>query len=303
MPRPAYDALPATVRGFVQEVLGAPVQHAETQPGGWSPGVAARVRCADGTRAFVKAVSSEVDAFTPLLHRREAEVVAALPDAAGAPRLLGTYDDGAGVALVLEDVEGVEPALPADLPAVLRALDRLADAAAPPGLAPAREQLLGDFGGWARLAEAGAEPPARQQRHLDALVDLEAAWPQACAGDGLLHLDVRTDNLLRRPDGEAVLVDWPWAAAGDPVLDVVAFLPSAVLQGAGDPDELLHRTAAGRRADPDAVTCLVAAVAGRMEEHARRPPPPALPRVRAFQAAQGAAAGAWLRRRTGWSSR
>lgn len=302
MPRPAYDTLPASVRAAVDGVLGSPVVHARTQAGGWSPGVAARVRCADGTAGFVKAVSAEVDPFTPGLHRREAEVVRALPAAVGSPRLLGGYDDGTWVALVLEDVEGMAPVLPRDLPAVLRALDRLAAVAAPEGLRPADEELAGDFGGWARLAAAGADRLTDwQQRHLDRLVELESRWPQACAGDRLLHLDVRTDNVLLRADGEAVLVDWPWAAAGDPVLDVVAFLPSAVLSGGGDPERLLQRTSAGRRADRDVVTCLVAAFCGRVEEHARRPPPPALPGVRAFQAAQGVAAGAWLRQRTGWT--
>ena len=160
-----------------------------------------------------------------------------------------------------------------------------------------KSTLADDFGGWRRLAEAGGPVDAWADAHLDRLVALEDAWPQAAAGDRLLHLDLRNDNMLVRPDGTVALVDWPWAAAGNPVMDLVGLLPSAVLSGARDPEQLLLSTGTGSAADPDAVTSLVAAFAGRMEEHARRPPPPALPTVRAFQAAQARVARDWLLQR------
>jgi hypothetical protein len=37
-----------------------------------------------------------------------------------------------------------------------------------------------------------------------------------------------------------------------------------------------------------------------MEFATRQPPPPGIEAVRAFQAAQAAVAGDWLRQRTGW---
>ena len=305
MSRPAYTSLPAPVRAAVEQVLGSPVVEAHTQPGGWSPGVAARVRCADGSGAFVKAVSSLADPFTPGLHRAEARVTALLPSSVGSPRLLGSYDDGTWVALVLEEVDGRLPRLPwrpEELAAALRALDRLARVPAPAGLPTARQELAEDFAGWRRLAAA---PPADlsdwQTRNLERLVAVEDGWAAAAEGDRLLHLDVRADNLLVRPDAEAVLVDWPWSAVGDPVVDVVCFLPSAVLDGATDPDALLLRTAAGRAAAPAAVDAVLAAFCGRMEDHARRPSPAALPGVRAFQAAQARVGGRWLQQRTGWA--
>jgi aminoglycoside phosphotransferase (APT) family kinase protein len=258
-------------------------------PPGWS--------VADGRRAFVKAVDGAVNDFTPGMHRREARVTAGLPACLGSPRLLGWYDDGTWVALVLEDVQGQEPVLPGDLPAVLAAVDRLAEVPAPPGLERAVQELAGDFGGWRRLAESGVRPDGWAGEHLDRLVALEDPWRDAVAGDRLLHLDLRTDNLLLRSDGTVAIVDWPWAAAGDPVLDVVCLLPSTVLQGAHDADALLRSTRAGRVAEEDRVTCLVAAFAGRMVEHARRPPPGGMPTVRSFQAAQGRVALEWLQSR------
>lgn len=305
MGRPPYESLPRPVQEWLAGVLGSPIVRASSESGGYSPGVAARVRCADGTRAFVKAVSAEVNPQAPGMHRTEARVTAGLPPGLGSPRLLASYDDGTWVALALEEVDGRPPALPwrpEELVAAVRVLDRLAVVPAPPGL-PSAEELLGEeFSGWRRLA---ADPPADlapwQRAHLAELAELESGWGAAGAGDRLLHLDVRSDNMLVRPDGEVVLVDWPWAAAGNPVLDVVGFVPSAVLDGAGDPDAVLLSTAAGRAADPAAVTALVAAFGGLMEDACRRPPPPGIHTVREFQRRQAEVAGRWLLSRTGWT--
>jgi hypothetical protein len=73
-----WPGLPAEVRAAVEAACGAPVTAAQTQPGGFSPGAAARIRCADGRRWFVKAVSAEVNEDSPKMHRREARVLTAL---------------------------------------------------------------------------------------------------------------------------------------------------------------------------------------------------------------------------------
>jgi hypothetical protein len=48
------------------------------------------------------------------------------------------------------------------------------------------------------------------------------------------------------------------------------------------------------------VSVLLAAVSGFFVSHSLRPPPPGLPTLRPFQAAQGEVALDWLRRRRGW---
>jgi len=48
------------------------------------------------------------------------------------------------------------------------------------------------------------------------------------------------------------------------------------------------------------VTVLLAAICGFFVSRSLDPPPPGLPTLRSFQAAQGAVALNWLRRRTGW---
>jgi aminoglycoside phosphotransferase (APT) family kinase protein len=153
---------------------------------------------------------------------------------------------------------------------------------------------------WRRLRE---DRPARldawSTRHLDRLADLEAEAPSAVAGDTLLHLDVRADNLLLTPE-RVLVVDWPHARVGAPWVDMVFFAPSVAMQGGPPPEELLARHPYARRAGTEALTAVVAAMAGFFTREGLQPAPPGLPTLRAFQAAQGDVARSWLARRTGW---
>jgi Ser/Thr protein kinase RdoA (MazF antagonist) len=254
---------------------------------------------------FVKAVGAELNPESPVMHRREAVVSAALPASSMFPRLLDTYDDGDWVALAFEAVDGRLPRHPwqrGELSSVLEALGAMHEALTPspvPHLESAARYFGGLFGGWAELAAmdrppVGLDPWARAR--LARLAELESHWPAAIEGTTLVHGDIRSDNVLLTAD-RVVFVDWPHAAIGTPVFDVVGWGPSVVLEGGPGPDELLAAHGPSRAADPDAVTALVAAVSGFFVAYSFRPPPPGLPTVRAFQAAQGEVALAWLRRR------
>jgi aminoglycoside phosphotransferase (APT) family kinase protein len=303
--RVAWEALPAAVRAAVEEVCGAPVTGARTQPGGFSPGVAARLRCADGTRCFVKAVSAEANPDSPRLHRREGQNLAALDPAIVAaglpvPRLRGMVELGPWVALVLDDVDGRPPGLPwsgGDLRQVLAALDRLAEALTP---APIPVPAIADmyaraFTGWRELAESPArdrlDPWSRA--HLGELAALEPTWAAHSAGDTLLHTDIRADNLLLTAEG-VVVVDWPHACRGAAFVELVLFAPSVAMQDGPGLAELLGMSRAGRSLQRQSVGAVLCALAGYFTYQALRPPPPGLPTVRAFQAAQGEVARRWL---------
>ena len=198
-----------------------------------SPGCATRLTCADGTRAFVKAVGAELNPDTPGLFRREIGVLDHLGEHELWARLLASYDDGAWVALLIEDVEGRHPdfARPRELaggagrrptgsPTVLQERDvpaigrpgrrrPRASASGPtastpspmrPPRRPCPDWLRTDPHGWADVLR---EHAARPMPHV-------------------AHWDIRVDNLLRRPGGEVVFVDWGMAARGpawvDPLL-------------------------------------------------------------------------------------
>lgn len=306
-PRMDWDGLPAHVRTWVEDLLGAPVVEAATQRGGFSPGVAARVRTADGGRAFVKAAGLDLNPGTPSIHRREAAVVAGLPAGLPVPALLGSLDDADWVALVLEDLPGRHPLLPWRADELDRVLTTVADlhaalTPAPLFWAPAAwDDLEGDLTHWRRLESLPALPDGLDGwtlRHLHALVELEQGARQACAGRTLLHMDLRSDNLLVTDDDVRV-VDWPWACVGHPLLDAAVFAITVATQGGPPPsqtvDALATRHPDVRGADDDARVALAVALAGYFTVSALDPPPPGLPTLRAFQAAQGAVARQWVR--------
>jgi aminoglycoside phosphotransferase (APT) family kinase protein len=150
--------------------------------------------------------------------------------------------------------------------------------------------------GMLRATPAALDPWSRA--HLPQLASLEAEAPHAVSGDTLLHFDVRADNLLLTP-ARVYLVDWPHAAVGAAWVDAVFFAPSVAMQGGPQPEALLRRFASARAADPDAITAAIATIAGFFTAHALEPAPPGLPTLRAFQAALGAVARAWLSDRLG----
>jgi aminoglycoside phosphotransferase (APT) family kinase protein len=307
-----WAAVPQELREQAERHLGSRVVEAVTQPGGFSPGAAARLRLASGQRAFAKAAGPEPNPGTPRLHQAESRITARLPAFAPVPRLLGSFERGGWVMLLFEDIDGRMPAqpwAPAELSRVLGALADLAEALTPAPAAagaPAVAQRFGEaLRGWRQLAAAGGggddlpglDPWAR--RHLSRLAALEDSWEQAAAGSTLVHADVRADNLLLT-DARVYVVDWPWACLAQPWFDLVCMLPSIAMQGGPPPEAICAAHPLTRAADPGAVTAVLAAIAGYFVYRERQPPPPGLPTVREFQRAQGRAALSWLRRRTRW---
>ena len=308
--RLSWPELPLEVREQVEALLGSTVLQAVTQPGGFSPGVAARLSLANGDKAFVKAVGPKPNPDSAALHRTEARVAAALPAVTPAPRLLGSFEYDGWVSLLFEDVDGRQPAQPwqpDELVRVLAALAELADALTPsPIEVPTAAELLArPYQGWRRLARAqargeelaGLDPWALH--NLAGLAELEAGWQSAASGDCLAHGDVRADNVLLT-SSRVLLVDWPWACLAQPWFDLMGMLPSVRMQG-GPPCEQLfgdHPTARG--ADPAAVLAVLAAQTGYWIHQGRQPAPPGLPTLRPFQHAQGMASLEWLK--ASWSA-
>ena len=117
-------------------------------------------------------------------------------------------------------------------------------------------------------------------------------------GDSLAHGDVRADNILLTPD-RVVFVDWPWACLAPPWFDLVAMLPNVAVNGGPAAEEVWSGHALAAAADQDAVTAVVASLAGMFAYLGRQPDPPGLPTLRAFQQAHGIAAMDWLKMRPG----
>ncbi|MEV7022788.1 aminoglycoside phosphotransferase family protein [Kitasatospora sp. NPDC093558] len=301
-----WAELPAGVRSAVGERLGSPVTAAADQTGGFSRGTAARVRCADGSRAFVKAVSRAGDPFTVRLAEQEAAVAARLTPELGlpAPAFRGRLDRDDWLVLIFDDVDGHISTVPwreDELALTLAALTDLTERATPSPLPDlpswggpgetwdswrqllADEDPLTDVADWAR-------------REAPRLAAAEAGFSAAVAGDTLLHSDLRSDNILI--SGRTVtLVDWAWAARGQAWIDPMIFALCTAVQGHPDPEAILLAHPAGRAADPDAVDSALAALAGRFVVSARQPATWGTAPVRAFQRAEAATTIRWLQAR------
>jgi aminoglycoside phosphotransferase (APT) family kinase protein len=297
--RIGWRDLPPPVRARVEQIIGGgPVVEAASQPGGFSPGTADRVRTEAGRRAFVKAVSPAVNERSAALARQEMRITAALPAHAPAPAMLGGFDTGDWVVLVLEDVDGAQPRTPwvaSEIDAAVTALRELAAAVTPApldGLPTAAEQFTAEFGGWDRLA--AAPPPDLDPWAAEQLPQLRQAAARGLAalqaGDTLTHCDIRADNLLVRRDGRVIIVDWPWGATGPDWLDRLLLGVHIVVAG-GDPSGPL----AGL--DPQVLTDVGAGLTGCFEWYCRQPDPPGIPTVRAFQREQADALRPWLQGR------
>ncbi|ASW55821.1 aminoglycoside phosphotransferase family protein [Plantactinospora sp. KBS50] len=265
--RTAWADLPPEIAAAVERRLGSPVVDATSQPGGFSAGVAARVRLADGGRVFVKAANALAAPGVARFHRREIIVSSQLPPEAPVPRLLDVYDDGTWVALMFEEVDGVLPAQPwrpDDLDRVLDATTLLARVLTPTPVDPAtlaRPRL----GGWQALAaEGAAERVGALSRwaagNLDQLAELEAGAGPALAGTTLLHGDLYPFNVLLSPTGVYV-VDWPHAWVGAAHCDVLTLLSTASLAGL-DPQPYADRHPLTRDLDPDAIDAFLAVHSG-----------------------------------------
>ncbi|MGH2376154.1 MAG: phosphotransferase family protein, partial [bacterium] len=280
-------------------------------PTGFSPGFAGTLSTADGHTVFAKAVSPVPNPHTPSLHRREAKIVTRLPAHTPVPRLLWTYDEGeqGWIVLVFEYVHGrhpLEPWRPDELNRVLEGLAALSTVLTPSPLGPdlvgtASEVVAKNVRGWTWLRDS--RPPnldGWSARHLDRLVALEEEAARAVAGTALLHMDIRADNLLLASD-RVWFVDWPHATIGAGWFDLVGFAPSVTMQGGPPPEALVEQYPGCQGADPEDITAAIAAIAGYFTHRSLQPPPPGLPTVREFQAAQGKVARQWLSERLNWT--
>ncbi len=300
--------MPVSVREAVDRIAGAPVIDAVNLDGGFSPGPAARCSLSDGRVVFVKAAGVELNPVSPEMHRREGQILAGLEAGVPAPNIVGVFDDGDWVALVIEWIDGTMPIPPLshdDVERLLELVERLASIDGIDALQPCATVHPGLFGHWQRLIDHPLDNlDPWSSRHLDDLAGLEVGVGDAIRGDHLVHFDMRSDNVIFATAGRQhdVVVDWPGASVGAPWVDLVGLLPALELDGGPTPEEVFEHHPVGRAADPDSVTAFIAAIAGYFTRMSLKAPPPGLPTLRPFQAAQGRIARRWIASRQGWGT-
>jgi hypothetical protein len=297
-----WSQVPTEFVRTVETALGAKVTHVENIPSGFSPGPAGPCHLADGRRVFLKACGSNLNPDTPEMLRSEARVLAGLSPTLKAPHLIALVDDGDWVAVITEFLGGAAPKPPlsnASISVILELVQHLADhpsnkLPADSGLRPLG-QSEGRFDGlqWSLTRHMAERLPRWAHDHLDALIEKEQSWVTAAAGDHLVHLDLRADNIVIGPTS-AWVVDWAAACRAAVWVDLVGLLPSLHLDGAATPAEIFAEHPVGQSAPPAAVTTFLVHLTGYFLVSSLQPEPPGLSGLRAFQAAQGEVALNWL---------
>lgn len=306
--RPDWDDLPAALREAIGARLGAPITAVSSAGGGFTRAFAAVVTTARGDRAFVKAAALA----EPIAdwYAREAAITSALPPEVPAARPRWTLVAADHLALCLEAIDGHVPTLPwtpAALSAALRAWQASATALSRPsaellrlGLPRLSEIVRDELSWWSEIA-AGRAPlppaPAWVPARLSELAALEQNLPELVAGPGMLHGDLRVDNIILDRYGEARICDWTWPCLGAPWFDTVTLLVTAYASGL-DVDAALapwHAPRAG-------VDGALAALGGYWLTRAAGGPSSASPHSRQHQRFSGQQALAWLAERRGWAA-
>lgn len=296
-----WQHLPAQVRSWVEDRCGSPVVDAASQGGGFTPGFASVLTCADGSRVFVKAASVQAQGLFAASYREEARKLAGLPQGIPAARLLWSRDDD-WVVLGLEYVAGRQPRRPwqpQELDRVLDELESMAEALTPAptdlALDPVEEEFADLVAAWDQVRASRPDLP-----HLDEAAALAAAHREVTTGETLVHTDLRADNVIVGDDGRIWLCDWNWPVVGAGWLDTLFLLVEARGDGI-DADAVLASRALTRDLPADHVDRVIALLAGYFLRQADLPVPATSPYLRQHQAWCAAVVWDWLCERRGWS--
>jgi aminoglycoside phosphotransferase (APT) family kinase protein len=306
--RPNWADLPEGLRRAISARLGSPVVAARSAGGGFTHAFAAILTTADDRNVFLKAAPLKDP--TSEWYAREGWITSLLPAEVVAPRPLWSIAEAGHFALCLEAVDGHVPAMPwspTELEASLAAWSAAAEALARPsaellacGIPSLPDILRTEMSWWSEIA-GGREPMPRTAidtiapGRLDELAELEQAAVALTAGPGVMHGDLRIDNVLIDGTGRARLCDWTWPCLGAPWFDTVTLLVTAYASGL-DADAYLQ----GWNAPAEGVDGVLAALAGYWLMRADDEPTNASPHSRQHQLFSGRQALAWLADRRGW---
>jgi aminoglycoside phosphotransferase (APT) family kinase protein len=306
--RPSWEGLPDAVRAAVEARVGQAVVAGTSQGGGFTDGFASRLKLADGSGLFVKAISSLTNAQVFAGYEQELRISQGLPAEVPAPVLRWSRHVDDWLVLAFEDVEGHTPARPwrhAELDPVLQLVTVLAEALTPaprgmPTLDTTRD-IDEDFSFWRSLARREGSvgsvgsvslPPMWRKVHR-LMAELEGEWADAAAGESAVHFDLRDDNLLLSTDGRVLVCDWNWLTLAAPWVDLVGLLVSVHGDGL-DADAIVATHVLTRDVSDRSINAFLVALAGYFIDAASRPPFSHSPWLRTHQAWWRDATLSWL---------
>ncbi len=304
--RHQWDQLPDALRDEVERQLGDAVVVATTQPGGFTPGVAAVLTLANNAPVFVKAVADT----SAIVHayRHEALISQQLPTTVPAPRLRFSLEHSGWVLLCFDAIQGrlpQEPWVDSELDATMATLGVVSNVLTP---SPIKElpRIFENYGKefdvWRRLSATGAVSggrltvnelqPALRSR-IDALAEIEERWGDEASGETMIHFDIRSDNLVIDQSGTVWVVDWSWPCLAAEWVDVATFLPT-LRRNSSELQRLWAAHPTTRHLSASGGNAYLVALAGTWLERAANEPLAHTPHLREHQATCARATLDWL---------
>lgn len=292
-----WTFLPPNLRTWIERKCGSPVVEAISRNSGFTPGFASVLVCEDGSLHFVKAASVKAQRLFADSYREEARKLVALPASVPAPRLLWHLDDD-WVVLGIEHVDARPPARPwrqGDLDATLDALEVVAAELTPTPLEldTFEDEFVAFLDGWVHIRTTLDLP------HADEAEALARRYPRVCAGETLVHTDIRADNVLVDDAGKAWLVDWNWPVSGAAWLDSLFALIGPRGDGL-DVEAVIAERPLLRDVPAESIDIVLALLVGFFLSTCDQPVPPTSPHLRDHQRWQGEVCWDWLAQRRGW---
>ena len=292
--RMQWSALPEKVRHAIEAIMGSPVSVSFSQPGGYSPGTADRIVTESGSRFFVKAVGSPVNSDSPDIHRKEIRIMESIKERQLGSGLIGSYDDGEWVALVFKDIDGQHPDFTSkiDRDLVMEALALLTEnplsSKAIKLLPSLPEDVRYAFEAWGRIAvDPISDLDPWVMDHFEILSSLSSGAADILRGEFLVHTDLRKDNILIS-EGKAMIVDWPWAAAGAPWFDVLTVtIDAGVYNDSFNLNQEIDENPLLSSVDPAEINAVISGMMGYFFDSARKPTPAGIVSLRDFQKDEG----------------
>ncbi|NRF95984.1 phosphotransferase [Paenibacillus frigoriresistens] len=313
--KPYWRDVPLAMRNQIEQKLGGTIRWATQVVGGYGPTATFRIFLEDGRTIFAKgAGQGSIEENWRVLPLEEAVYRDATAIAPISPRYFGSVSVDGWHLLLLEDLRNAKKVPPWSEVLALQAIRDIAEfhvrglsetgkveAIANKGVtdnwlniknnSDERNYFLGLF------QENRNEAEAWLDAVIDTLIPIEAEFMRPDQPWGLIHKDIRSDNLRFR-NGTLVLFDWALACRGPLIFDVGFFFPSIESEGGPSAERLLpeyKRIMASHDIDFPvfAEQSIAVATAGFFASRAGKPPIPLLPRLRYIQRLQLGPALRW----------
>lgn len=306
--RPAWPDVPPDIVLCLEKTIGQKIIGADIASGGYGPSAAFIAKTAAGKFFFIKGTHPGQDAHGFKALEQEIAAYQASPEIAEvSPRYLGRVDQGDDDdwhLAVFDFVLGAHTPLPWNESKMVAVFDVLKKIhGAQPSLAPvSQDSFMKDFisgkGGWHRIFNE--ERPRKNFLSLFkdqemALDWLSSSLPALIAATedaqnlggvtGIIHGDLRSDNILFDQNGRVFLIDWTNACIGPVILDLAFFISGLAAESGIPAQKLLeiYQDRTGFSFTCRDIGCALAAVSGYYAVSAGKAVPPRLPQLRWVQ--------------------